>query len=456
MLAAVTVTARQQYARATRRAAAPCMQVSFPPPSGSGAATDDEVLPHRPPRRAPYPKPALGSVRRSTLSLLHEPGLRAWTPVPRRGSPSPRLCGVACLVVVLQWATADLPARGASCWERACVAGRVGRAGEPRPSVACRAPDSRGPQPCDGRGPTPSVLRLRGGAKSIATKPRTWKQQSKHHAEKRRSSIRKKRGKNAQEATYTKEARANLRKVEDARRLRELSENEERKRRLKEERGTDFNHELRLEYLRATEEADRRRAEKYQTLEDYSDSVEREIEELRQKRGDKRGLTVPDWRGEHPSYWKEVDQEVADQLEDLSNPDKVWKEATEEGNVWKLAALNRHMEGKKMQEPSKLALTLDASGGSIVSRDGGGGGGMQLAERQAANLDPGPMQFEEASSSYEREEEQKEKETAAREAEQARQRKTERKRRVQKLRAAARQREEESERAMVRPERELA
>jgi hypothetical protein len=134
----------------------------------------------------------------------------------------------------------------------------------------------------------------------------------------------------------------------------------------------------------------------------------------------------------------------------------VWKEATEEGNVWKLAALNRHMEGKKMQEPSKLALTLDASGGSIVSRDGGGGGGMQLAERQAANLDPGPMQFEEASSSYEREEEQKEKETAAREAEQARQRKTERKRRVQKLRAAARQREEESERAMVRPERELA
>ena len=250
-------------------------------------------------------------------------GCRASRASLHRCRESPRLCGVACLVVVLQWATADLPARGASCWERACVAGRVGRAGEPRPSVACRAPDSRGPQPCDGRGPTPSVLRLRGGAKSIATKPRTWKQQSKHHAEKRRSSIRKKRGKNAQEATYTKEARANLRKVEDARRLRELSENEERKRRLKEERGTDFNHELRLEYLRATEEADRRRAEKYQTLEDYSDSVEREIEELRQKRGDKRGLTVPDWRGEHPSYWKEVDQEVADQLEDLSNPDKV-------------------------------------------------------------------------------------------------------------------------------------
>ncbi len=134
----------------------------------------------------------------------------------------------------------------------------------------------------------------------------------------------------------------------------------------------------------------------------------------------------------------------------------MWKEATEEGNVWKLAALNRHMEGKEMQGPSKLALTLDVSGGSIVSRDGGGGGGgMQLAERQSANLDPGPMQFEEASSSYEREEEQKEKETAAREAEQARQRKAGRKRKVQKLRTAARQRQE-SERAMVRSERELA
>ena len=133
---------------------------------------------------------------------------------------------------------------------------------------------------------------------------------------------------------------------------------------------------------------------------------------------------------------------------------QVWKEATEEGNVWKVAALNRYQDGKQQRAPQRLALTLDASGGSIVSGDGGGGG-MQLAERQAANLDPGPMQFEEASSSYEREEEEKAKSSAAREAEQSRQRKAERKNKIRKLREAARQREE-GERAMVRQERELA
>jgi hypothetical protein len=222
------------------------------------------------------------------------------------------------LVVVMQWAvTAELPARGVSLRARSCVAVR-GAAARQRHEGRMHMLHAG-----EGGAPVPTVLRLRGGAKSISTKPRTWKQQSKHHAEMRKSSIRKKRGKNPQEATWTQEARANIRTVADARRLREMAENEERKLRLKEERGTDFNHQLRLEYLQANEEADRRREERYQTLEDISDSVEREIEQLRQKRGESRGLTVPDWRGEHPSYWKEVEQEVANEREDLSNPEKV-------------------------------------------------------------------------------------------------------------------------------------
>ena len=172
---------------------------------------------------------------------------------------------------------------------------------------------------------TVMTLRLRGGAKHKSARPRSWKEQSTHHAEMRKASIRKNRGKNAQAATYTKEARENIRKIQDARRLREMQENEERKKRLKEDRATDFNHKLRLEYMRANEEADRRRAEKYQTLDDYSDSVERELEELRQKRGETRGLTIPDWRGEgHHNFWREVDAEIAtEDMQALSDPEQV-------------------------------------------------------------------------------------------------------------------------------------
>lgn len=278
------------------------------------------------------------------------------------------------------------------------------------------------------------TLRLRGGGKHKAARPRSWKEQSTHHAELRKGSIRKNRGKNAQEATYTKEARDNLRRVSDARRLREMEENEERKKRLAEERGSDFNHQIRLEYMRANEEADRRRAEKYQTLDDYSDSVERELEALRQKRGETRGLTVPDWREQHPLYWQDVDKEVVDELEDLSDPAKVWAEAVEKGNVWKVAAYNRKNAGKKITTaPRELALTMDA-GGSTVSFKDGGGGGMQLAQRQAENVDPGPRQFEEASSSLEREEEEKEKEAAKKEQQKQQQRKEARKMRARVLR----------------------
>ena len=165
-------------------------------------------------------------------------------------------------------------------------------------------------------------MRLRGGGKTKSTRPRSWKEQSKFHAGLRKKSIHKNRGKNPQEATYTKEARENIRKVTDERRLRELEENRERKRRMAEERGTDVNHLLRLEYMRMNEEADRRRAEKYQTLEDFSDSVERELEELRQKRGESRCLTIPDWRDGHPGYWKAVEKEVQG-AGDIDDPEKV-------------------------------------------------------------------------------------------------------------------------------------
>jgi len=189
-----------------------------------------------------------------------------------------------------------------------------------RELVAVRgAPVGRTPLPALGLLPS---MQLRGGGKSKPARPRSWKEQSTHHAELRKSSIRKNRNKNAQEATYTKEARDNIRKVADARRLREMGENEQRKARLKEERATDFNHQMRLEYMRANEEGDKRREEKYQTLEDYSDSVERELEELRQSRGETRGLTVPDWREEHPIYWKEVSKETRDDQE-LDDPKKV-------------------------------------------------------------------------------------------------------------------------------------
>ena len=71
----------------------------------------------------------------------------------------------------------------------------------------------------------------------------------------------------------------------------------------KEEMKTDFNHLLRKSYLKISEEKDIERKTKYPTLEDYSDPIEREIETLRQKRGDTRYLTDQDWREVQPRYW---------------------------------------------------------------------------------------------------------------------------------------------------------
>jgi len=90
----------------------------------------------------------------------------------------------------------------------------------------------------------------------------------------------------------------------------------------------------------------------------------------------------------------------------------VWQAATEEGNVWKVAAYNRRNADKKVDAPRQLALTVDATSG--VRYRNGGGGGMQIATRQAQNADPGPMQYEEASSSLEREDAEKDREEGQR------------------------------------------
>ena len=131
---------------------------------------------------------------------------------------------------------------------------------------------------------------------------------------------------------------------------------------------------------------------------------------------------------------------------------QVWKEGTEEGNVWKVAALNRRHAA--MQQPAKAqresALTLPVSGTGTTYRDGGGGGGgLQLAERQAENADPGPVQYEEAPSSYEQEEDEKDRQQALREAARNRKREAARRMRDTELRR------QQDERVRV-PDTELA
>lgn len=101
----------------------------------------------------PYPKPALGSVRRSTLSLPHEPGLRAWcsgrrpaslpasTALPRRvrrssarsglkGGSSRPAAGAA-------WASSSSRACGANWWVPRAFCRRPG-------SQCCRCEGEKG------------------------------------------------------------------------------------------------------------------------------------------------------------------------------------------------------------------------------------------------------------------------------------------------------------------------
>lgn len=248
--------------------------------------------------------------------------------------------------------------------------------------------------------------RLRGGAKTKRVKPRSWKDQGEHHRFKRKASIRNNRGQ--RKAMYTAESLKVLQKDMDRRRLKELEDKEIQVEVDAEEQATGVEHQMRLEYMKINEEEDARREAKYQTLEDYSDSVERELEELRQKRGDTIGLTVPDWREGHPSYWKEVDKRTRE--EDLEDSEKVLDDCDKKGDVWKVAAYNRKKMEKANTAPTNQLL-IEAAGG-LGGADGGGGGGGQLIAHAQSQAPAGPEIFEEAPSSYIEEEEEKEEKEA--------------------------------------------
>ena len=115
---------------------------------------------------------------------------------------------------------------------------------------------------------------------------------------------------------------------------------------------------------------------------------------------------------------------------------QVWREAVEEGNVWKVAAFNRKFDGQTVPgASSQLALSVDVSAGG--SLHDGGGGGMQLAERQAAGVDPGPVEYEEASSALEEQLDEQDRVDALQEQDARRRRRVEKKRRRRGLKVEA-------------------
>jgi hypothetical protein len=165
------------------------------------------------------------------------------------------------------------------------------------------------------------LLRLRGGAKSKRVRARSWKEHGEHHKRMRKASIKKNRGV-LRPKHYTAQAIKSLEKYEDELRLKEIEDKLAKKETHSEVLKNGIAHHLRKHYMRISEQQDAERKQKYKSLDDYSDPVERELEELRQKRGETRCLTGPDWRKEHPTYWKEVAKLTQDD-DDLDNPDKV-------------------------------------------------------------------------------------------------------------------------------------
>jgi hypothetical protein len=164
-------------------------------------------------------------------------------------------------------------------------------------------------------------IRLKGGAKHKKTRARSWKEHGEHHRRIRQASIKKNRGV-VRPKHYTKDAIKALEKQEDEQRLKEIEERLAKKEKLAEDFKMGVAHQLRKYYMQVCAQQDEEREKKYRTLDDYSDPVERELEELRLKRGESRFLTEPDWRKEHPTYWKEIDRLTRDE-KDLDDPDKV-------------------------------------------------------------------------------------------------------------------------------------
>jgi len=135
-------------------------------------------------------------------------------------------------------------------------------------------------------------------------------------------------------------------------------------------------------------------------LDDYSDSIERELEELRQKRGETQGLTVPAWNeAGHQTFWEGVEGKVASRKGfDIDDVEAIRKEAWERGKCWKAAAFNRkYMAMEQQAAPSSSRL--------LVTTGMGGEGGKGLAIATAQQMeDPGPERFVDVSSEDEREE----------------------------------------------------
>ncbi len=75
----------------------------------------------------------------------------------------------------------------------------------------------------------------------------------------------------------------NLNKLADEKRLLRIHQKEERLRAEQEDEEMGIEKQMRQEYLEVTEAEDAKREAKYQTLDDYSDSIERELEDLRAK-----------------------------------------------------------------------------------------------------------------------------------------------------------------------------
>eukprot|EP00960_Hanusia_phi_P057316 763527-Hanusia_phi.AAC.1 len=290
------------------------------------------------------------------------------------------------------------------------------------------------------------LIRLRGGAKTKPTKPRSWKEQSVHHRRIRKRSIYKNRGKNAQRAYLNPNALKVLKKADDMLRLKQLEKKDAERKQKKANLVDTVEHTLRMQYMKRAEEIDKKRAEKYQTLDDYSDSIERELEELRQKRDENRALVLPDWRGEHPTFWKEV-EEMNEGETDLHNPEKVrmtrisafsllllpqvWNAFVTTGNTWQVAAYNRMMMNQQSSD-KQLAISEQ----TLTTRGDGSGGGMILAAQSME--DTGPMVFEEISSADVKEAEAEEREmeeAETKELEAAKAEKAQRKKKKKKERA---------------------
>jgi len=122
-------------------------------------------------------------------------------------------------------------------------------------------------------------------------KPRSWKRQAQHHRRIRRNSIYKNRGLHT--AKYTDAPLRSLKREHDRRWLKALEDAERAAADQLPEQVDDVEQQLRGEYMLVQADADARREARCQALGGFSESMERELESLRQRRGETLGLVRP-------------------------------------------------------------------------------------------------------------------------------------------------------------------